>query len=242
MGTVVSIVTAAPVDADVLAAVRADLRWVDATFSAWRPDSDVSRLRLGQVTLDACAPEVSDVLALCAEAHRLTDGRFSATYAGWVDPTGLVKGWAVARVAAVLTAGGSSGHVVNGGGDVLAAGLAADARPWRIGVTDPRASARVLAVFDAVDPGSLAIATSGNAERPGEIIDPFTGRAATDVLTSTVIGSDIVMCDAVATAAVVAGSGAIAWLDALPGYEGIVVMRTGEVARTIAGPVPTGVT
>jgi thiamine biosynthesis lipoprotein len=42
----------------------ATLREVDAVFSTWRPDSPVSRLGRGEITLDDCPPEVAEVLAL----------------------------------------------------------------------------------------------------------------------------------------------------------------------------------
>ena len=52
------------------------VRWlhqVDAIFSPYRADSDVSRLGRGELPLADCAPEVAEVLARCAgisDAHR----------------------------------------------------------------------------------------------------------------------------------------------------------------------------
>jgi thiamine biosynthesis lipoprotein len=41
------------------------LRWVDATFSTYRADSEVSRLNAGTLALGDAAPEVRAVLARC---------------------------------------------------------------------------------------------------------------------------------------------------------------------------------
>src|SRR4051812_31532329 len=102
MGTVFSFVLADRLDRDALAAVDADLQWVDRTFSRWRPDSELNQLRDGRRGLRDCPPEIAEVLELCAHAHQLTDGWFSPGYDGSIDPTGLVKGWAVARASALL--------------------------------------------------------------------------------------------------------------------------------------------
>ena len=115
----------------------AGLHRVDEVFSTYREGSQISRLARGEVTLEECDPEVAEVLALGAEAERLSDGWFSTRYEGRVDPTGIVKGWAVERAARRLSAAGASGVSVNGGGDVQLYGMPGSHRPWRVGVSDP---------------------------------------------------------------------------------------------------------
>ena len=93
---------------------------------------------------------------------------------GRIDPTGLVKGWAVERASGMLRAHGSANHAVNGGGDIQLAG-----EPRRaavaVGISDPLDGARP---GDGVDGRDFAVATSGIAERGAHIIDPFTGSPA----------------------------------------------------------------
>jgi thiamine biosynthesis lipoprotein len=205
--------------------ITADLRWVDATFSTYQPDSEIARLAAGKMKLTECAPEVAEILELCAWASRATGGYFSATADGRLDPSGVVKGWAVARASALLVASGSACHAVNGGGDIQTVGEPEPGRCWRTGIADPLLPDRVLAV---VTGAGLAIATSGSAERGHHILDPFSGRPATALLSVSVVGPDIVAADVYATAAVAMGELAPGWLASLPDYEALVVYATGD--------------
>jgi thiamine biosynthesis lipoprotein len=56
---------------------------------------------------------------------------------GGFDPTGLVKGWAVARALAELRRAGLPGALVNGGGDVAVFGAPPGAQRWRVGIRHP---------------------------------------------------------------------------------------------------------
>src|SRR5215469_9606400 len=165
MGTVVSF--------DVPATARLDgslddailwLHWADRVFSPYRPDSDVTLLAEGVVTVDGCAPEVAEVIEACAFLRELSGGYFTASPWGRFDPSGYVKGWAVERAAAILTAAGSVSHLVNGGGDVQCVGPRPGALPgpWRVGVADPFRPGKLALVVHVTDG---AVATSGTAER-----------------------------------------------------------------------------
>lgn len=227
MGTVFSFAWRRPPPVAVVRAVERELARIDEVFSTYREDSQISALADGRVALSECSPEVRQVLDLCAQAECLTAGYFSTTPSGRLDPTGLVKGWAVRRAAGLLSAAGSTCHVVNGGGDVLVEADPAYDVPWRVGVAgEAQAVAAVVAAHQ------VAVATSGNVERPGEIIDPHTRRPAMALRSVTVIGPDIVMADVFATAAVAMGNRALAWLDRLPGYEAVVVSSSGRISAT----------
>src|SRR5207302_426858 len=112
-----------------------ELDRIDRVFSPFRADSETTRLaRSG--TLGPCSAEMAEVLRLCAEVSGVTDGYFDAFHSGRLDPTGLVKGWAVRRIDALLAAAGSTRHAINGGGDVLVVADPASDDPWRIGVAN----------------------------------------------------------------------------------------------------------
>lgn len=205
------------------------LHSVDRVFSTYRADSDISRVDRGELTVAGADPRVAEVLDLCAELQLETSGYFTAMVNGRLDPTGLVKGWAVEGASDILRAHGSHNHAVNGGGDMQLAGERAPGQPWRVGISDPFEGTRVLTVVTGRD---LAVATSGVAERGAHIVNPFTGRPATELASVTVVGRSLARVDAWATAAFAMGTGALAWLGALPGCEGMVVAADATVSAT----------
>ncbi|MDQ1486735.1 MAG: FAD:protein transferase, partial [Actinomycetota bacterium] len=122
------------------AAVAEAVTWlhrVDAVFSTYRADSQISRLSRAEIALDECDADVADVLALCARVGTASRGYFSSTYAGHLDPTGVVKGWSVQRASELLSAAGSRNHSVNGGGDLQLVGEPEPGRCWQVGIAHP---------------------------------------------------------------------------------------------------------
>lgn len=216
----------APLTARAVADAFTELRRIDSVFSTYREDSVISRVRRGEIRLADCPPEVLEVHMLCRQARERTDGWFDAwRWSDGFDPTGLVKGWAIARAATLLEQ--VEGDVaIDAGGDVLVRS-AADA-PWRVGIEDPRDRTQVLAWVDVTDG---AVATSGPAARGAHIIDPFSGEAVTGILSATVIGPSIVWADVLATAVVARGEQAVEWVQTLHGTSGVIVLADGRVHR-----------
>src|ERR1700722_5516415 len=197
----------------------------DAVFSLWKPHSPISGFRRGELALGDVPPEVPEVLELCAEVRKRTLGWFDPwERPGGVDPPGMVKGWAASRALAVLMDAGVAGAMVNAGGDVATSGQPTPGASWRIGVTDPRDRAHLLCVVSS--PG--AVATSGTYERGAHIIDPFTRRARTRLLSATVIGTDLATADALATGLCAAGPDGAAFIVAAE-YGAVVVDYAGVV-------------
>src|SRR4051812_33434647 len=89
------------------------LREADATFSTYRDDSEIRRLDRGEITIADCRPEVDEVLTRCVALERETGGAFSVRATGRLDPSGLVKGWAIARAAERLAAAGARNLCIN---------------------------------------------------------------------------------------------------------------------------------
>jgi thiamine biosynthesis lipoprotein len=228
MGTVFSFDLPAAA-APVLPAVLRWLHWVDATFSTYRPGSDVSRLGRGEADLTECAPEVAEVIGACAALREESGGYFTDHPGGRFDPSGLVKGWAIEHAAAMLTAVGQVSHTVNGAGDVQCTGAPAPGRPWRIGIADPLCPQALAAVVSGRD---FAVATSGTAERGPHIINPHTGQPATGLASVTVVGPRVATADAYATAAFAMGPAARDWVESRDGYEAFAVTPDGQRWQT----------
>ncbi len=193
----------------VVADFHEDLEWANAVFSLWDDHSAVSRLSRGEVTLDDCPREVREVLETCEWFRGVTGGGFDARRPdGVVDPTGVVKSWAVARAARrTLRAAGATDWVVGASGDVM---CAPGGRPRRLGIADPRVSGDLThaEVVDVIDLGGTrtALATSGASQDEHRIWDPATGRTARHFMQVSVVGSDVVACDAWATGIMAGGA------------------------------------
>jgi len=213
--------------ADAVADVVSWLHRVEAVFSTYNPDSDISRLRRGVLRLEHADAEVGRVLELCAQVQVQTGGAFTAMPNGRLDPTGLVKGWAVERASLLLSEHGAANHGVNGGGDMQLAGEAASGRPWVVGISDPSDRSRVVST---VSGRNFAVATSGIGERGEHILDPFTSRPAAELASVTVVGPSLTFADAYATAAFVLGRQAIRWIEDVDGYEALLVDTKGEIS------------
>jgi thiamine biosynthesis lipoprotein len=204
-------------------------RHVDETFSTHRTKSEISRIDRGELEPENASSEVRDVLDRCEELRLETRGYFDLRAAGRLDPSGLVKGWAVDRAAAFLETAGVDSFLISAGGDAVARG-----GPWRIGIPHPRGRGKIAAVLDAYD---LAIATSGAYVRGTHVINPYTGNQPNDVLSVTVIGHDLATADAYATAAFAMGDEAAAdWLAGLRRYEAMIVLEHDVVLTTPGFP------
>ncbi|QQR52194.1 FAD:protein FMN transferase [bacterium] len=73
------------------------MRLADARFSPYRPNSELSRFNRGELASADLSTEFREVQQACIIWNQQTDGLFSANYGSQYDPSGLVKGWAVAR-------------------------------------------------------------------------------------------------------------------------------------------------
>lgn len=164
-----------------------------------------------------------------------------------LDLGATAKAWAADRAASAIAADTGCGVLVSLGGDIATGGTP-PAEGWSVLIADDHASP-----LDAAGPlVSLAgggLATSGTAVRrwrttqgdAHHILDPRTGRpAATPWRTVTVAAQSCVDANVAATAAVVLGDGAVAWLAAralparLVGADGSVVHTGGWPAESEA--------
>ena len=152
-----------------------------------------------------------------------------------IDLGGIAKGWAVDRLASML----GRPCLVNGGGDVRAVGRPGDAPGWRVGVADPFAAERDLAVLAVEDRGvatssSLRRSWAGAAGRLHHLIDPQTGAPSrSDVVQCTAVATTTLLADYHAKVALLLGAAAgLAHLNDAPGTEGLIVLADGSVRRS----------
>jgi thiamine biosynthesis lipoprotein len=201
----------------------------DRTFSTWKHESPVSRLRRGEISLGEAPLEVTEVLELCGVAKDLTHGWFDPwALEGGVDPTGYVKGWAARRALDHFRDADLDGAMVNAAGDIASFGGPVRGARFRIGIVQPSSPTELACVVET----DGSIATSGAYERGDHLFNPFTGECETRVASASVSGSDLGLCDALATALVLGGDEVLEILRGVLGYEGFTIGHDGKRCST----------
>lgn len=206
-------------------AALASLDEVDRMFSTYRHDSEISRLGRGELDTEACSPLVHEVLAIAERARVESGGAFDvrrpdATGRLELDPSGVVKGWAVQRASRTLATLAETDFCLSAGGDLVCRTAVPGSSGWRIGIEDPFDPTRTIAVVPVRDG---AVATSGLVHRGGHIIDPRSGSTPTHFASVTVVAADLTAADVDATTAFVLAGEAPDWLRGRPGRSGLLV-------------------
>ncbi len=221
------------------AALSAIVEWlhrVDMMFSTYRDESPVSAFGRGELPRAEVADDLAEILDLCDDLYRMTGGSFDA----WAvpapngtrfDPSGVVKGWALERAAVLAESFGVENFCINGGGDVVLRGHPSPGDSWLVGIRHPFDDKSVATVVAAE--GRLAVATSASYERGGHIIDPTTGMPAALLASATVVGPDLALADAFATAAFVMGPAATEWIADQSGYDAYLITNDGHTSWSI---------
>jgi len=236
MGTVVSLDARGASDAVTRRAFARMMRWlhgVDRRFSTYRENSEISRIDRGELAVAAASADVGWVLDRCAALRTETGAAFDERAGGRLDPSALVKGWAVQRGAEMLRAEGLTDFALNAGGDVVVRGGALPEPVWRVGIQHPHDRGAIAA---AVAISDMAVATSGAYERPGHLLDPRSGAAPSEVLSVSVAGSDLGLADAYSTAAFALGADGPEFTLGLDGYEAMTILDDGRVLCTPGFP------
>lgn len=198
MGTVASLAFAAgAADDALLRSVRDALDAVEARFSLYRPDSEISRIATGDLAMTEASPPFLEAYAAAVEWKLATAGAFDPHRPdGVVDLSGIVKAQAIQQVVDLVRAAGIDDALLSIGGDGVALGRPdAASGCWTVGIVDPDDRDALLCTV-GLDPARAAIATSGTAER-GEHV---WRRAPSEFRQVSVVAADIVTADVLATA------------------------------------------
>lgn len=176
-------------------------------------------------------PMLDDLLPLVDwRAVSVAAGRIALRRPGMaVTLNGIAQGYITDRVAELLRGAGMDSVLIDLG-ETRALGSHPDGRPWRVGLADPAAPARIALRLDVSD---AALATSGGYGtvfdpdgRHNHLIDPRSGRTAPLRRSVSVLAPRAAMADAASTA-----------LALLPVEQvGAVLRRLGARAAHILGP------
>jgi thiamine biosynthesis lipoprotein len=213
--------------------VFAEFAAIDAQFSPFKDDSEISRLNRGEINHNALTSRMREVFALCEKTKLETKGYFDISRPdGALDPCGMVKGWAIRNAAALLLKMGFQNFCVEAGGDIQCHGANDEGREWTVGIRNPFVPSEIVKVLI---PRGAGVATSGNYIRGDHIYNPHTGQYGSgDIVSLTVIGPDVLEADRYATAALAMGREGIYFIERIPGLEAYEIDVSG-VARMTSG-------
>ena len=231
MGMPIAVDVVEASDAAILETVFAYFEDVDRRFSTYRSDSEIAAINRANLDDAEYSDEMREVLALAEQTKRDTDGYFDIrTLDGSLDPSGIVKGWAIRNAASIVAQTGAHDFYIDAGGDIQTSGKNAQGNEWTVGIRNPFDATQIIKV---VQPRGHGVATSGTYVRGQHIYDPHApDRAIVDIVSLTVIGADILEADRFATAAFAMGRAGIEFIEQRPGLEGYVVDRNGRATLT----------
>lgn len=151
---------------------------------------------------------------------------------------GIAKGHIADEVSRFLIAEGLPNHLINAGGDIVAAGEKAPGHPWTVAVENPAGHGDFVRRLKLRD---RAVATSGTYEiyydasrRHHHLINPAAGASSTALLSATVAARNAVEADALATSlSVMPPRDGLRLIASLPGRECLLLTRDGRALTSV---------
>ncbi len=206
-------------------------KYVDEKFSTYKDWSEVSKINRGEISAPDFSADMAEIFRLAEETKKETGGYFDITKPdGSVDPSGLVKGWAVHNAAKILRDKGYKNFYVEAGGDIEAEGKNSEGKIWTVGIRNPFKYEEIVKVLEIIGRG---VATSGSYLRGSHIYNPKNSSDKLEEIVSiSVIGPDIYEADRFATAAFAMGRSGIEFIEHTPGLEGYMIDKAGAATMT----------
>ena len=202
---------------------------VDAKFSTYKTTSEVSFINRGEIKPEEHSDEMKEILFLSKKTNYETNGYFDIFQDGKIDPSGLVKGWAILNAANILREEGFENFYIDAGADIEIMGKNSEDKPWRVGIRNPLSPREIIKSLQISDRG---VATSGIYERGKHIYNPKTHSFETDLASMTVIGPDVFEADRFATAAFAMGRDGINFIEKQKDLEGYMIDKNGIATFT----------
>ena len=203
---------------------------VDQKFSTFKKDSEISKINRGEIKLNEYSNEMAEVLRLCEQTKSSTNGYFDIEQKGFLDPSGLVKGWAIFNAAKILLGHGMENFYLDVGGDIQTFGTNGSGQPWKIGIRNPFNRQQLVRILKV---SGLGVATSGNYQRGDHIYNPLTDAPLDQTVSLTVVASNIYEADRFATAAFAMGNKGMQLILNTQGLEAYMIDKFGQATYTI---------
>lgn len=202
---------------------------IDDKLSTYKKTSEISKINRGEIKPSEYSSQMKDILARCEKTKKDTNGFFNIEIDGKLDPSGIVKGYAIWQGAEILTKRGYKNFYVEIAGDIEVRGTNQEGNKWRIGLQNPFNKSEIIKVVHLSNQG---IATSGNYQQGDHIWDPIHHQQAKSISSITVIGPNVYEADRMATAAFAMGKEGINFIESQEGLEGYMINNDGIATMT----------
>lgn len=204
-------------------------KYVDSKFSTYKKNSEITRINKGLLKKGVYSRDMKTILKLAGKTKKETSGYFDIEHQGKIDPSGIVKGWAIYNAAMILSDNGFGNFYIDAGGDIQTCGVNGQGKPWRVGIKNPFKQDEIVKVIAISGEG---VATSGTYIRGQHVYNPKSDDEISDVVSITVIGPNIYEADRFATAALAMGKAGIEFIESLKGFEGYMIGVDGLATMT----------
>jgi len=217
------------VNPSIVNAVYAYFSSIDRRFSTFRDDSEITAINSGRLRPESASEDMKHILFLSQKTKEETSGYFDINRNGKMDPSGLVKGWAIWQAAHMLHDAGCNNFYIDAGGDIQVAVMSSSQKQWTVGIRNPFNTKQIVKRIKISEKG---IATSGTYERGMHVYNPKSGSKVDDIVSLTVIGPNVYEADRFATAAFAMGKKGIEFIETLTGFEGYMIGTDGIALYT----------
>lgn len=227
MPVVVNVIDANATNEDVQE-VFSYLHYVDKKFSTYKKDSEISKIRRGEVSKKDFSKDMQKIFNLSEKTKKDTNGYFDININGSIDPSGIVKGYAIYEAAKILKNKGFKNFYIEIAGDVQVYGKN-KGKLWKIGIQNPFDVREIVKVINITDKG---VATSGNYIRGNHIYNPKDKEPADEIASITVVGPNVYEADRFATAAFAMGKKGILFIEKQKGFDGYMIRKDKKAVYT----------
>jgi len=204
--------------------------YIDKTFSTYKKSSEISQINLKKKLLKDASSDILEVLRLSDITKKETNGYFDIKRNGKIDPSGIVKGWAIYKATLILKNKKFKNFSINAGGDIQVFGKNKKGENWKTGIQNPFNTREIIKILSLTNKG---IATSGSYIRGAHIYNPKKKNdKLINIVSITVIGPNVYEADRFATAAFAMQEKGISFIESLKGFEAYMIRKDGTAFYT----------
>lgn len=205
------------------------LHYIDEKFSTYKKNSEISKINKGELKEEDYSNDMKKILKLCEQTKKETKGYFNIKNNNYIDPSGIVKGYAINEAAKILKKRGYKNFYIEIAGDIQVFGKNENNERWKIGIKNPLNKKEIIKIINL---SNMGIATSGTYERGNHIYNPWQKNPAKDIASITIIGPNIYQADRFATAAFAMGEKGIKFISTFKDLEGYMIKKDKTAVMT----------